>query len=416
MNRRRDQVYEDDDDEYSQRVLGMTAVEHLSAFSGESAEQYARHFQYSEETRIVGVEMYAVGNDCTTVRYSGLEDSKHETNNIFRITTADGFEGVSGVDSFTEEGFSEDHVRELKNAVPEFMDLQSLDPVEVASRLAAARPDLSDPVRSSIDIALWDLAARRAGCPLYEMLGAKRDSIEAYASLPFFETLPEYVAAVNEYAELGFTAFKLHVWCTIEQDLPLVRLLRETFEGTGYRFMIDLEEKYTFEDAVRLGEQMDERLFAWIEGPMRDDRLAEYAELRRRQAIPIVPDGYRYWSSEFIEQGIEARSWDAARFDTTSIGGISRALDLLRITNEAGLPVEIQSWGHALSQAANLHVMLAYGRTQYFEAPTPTEAFEFGMKNAVRIDQGIAVPPEGPGLGISVDWECLPTADFYLRL
>jgi hypothetical protein len=51
--------------------------------------------------------------------------------------------------------------------------------------LEQTRSDLSNAVRSSIDIALWDLAARKANRPLYELLGAKRDSMEPYASLPF---------------------------------------------------------------------------------------------------------------------------------------------------------------------------------------------------------------------------------------
>ena len=69
----------------------------------------------------------------------------------------------------------------------------SLDPVEVGTMLEQKRPDLSDAVSASIDIALWDLAARKADLSLYELLGAKRDSMEPYASLPFYDSLPEYV-------------------------------------------------------------------------------------------------------------------------------------------------------------------------------------------------------------------------------
>ena len=83
------------------------------------------------------------------------------------------------------------------------------------------------------------------------------------------------------------------------------------------------------------------------------------------------------------------------------------------IANGAGLPIEIQSWDHSLSQAANLYLMLANDRTKYFEAPMLKEAFEFGMKNGNLLTQGQIVAPEGPGLGIDVDWDRLDTADFY---
>ena len=392
----------------------MTAVELLTAFSGESAKQYEPFFLFSEQTRIVGVEIHAVGTQSTTARYSGREQAKQEVNNILRITTADKFEGISGVDSFCEGRFSEEHLLELQDVAAELIDLKSLDPVDVGTILKRMRPDLSDAVRSSIDIALWDLSARKADRPLFELLGAKRDSMESYASLPFYDSLSEYVEAVYQYAKLGHTTFKFHVWGSVEEDVRLVELLQQTFANSHYRFMIDLEEKYDFEDALRLGEQMDEGLFVWLEGPIGDELLEQYAELRSRLAIQIVPDGYSNYSPEFIRQGIEAGSWDAGRFDATKVGGISKALELLMIANDASMSIEIQSWGHSLAQAANLHLMLANERSRYFEAPMPKEAFEFGMKNGNLLDRGRAVAPEGSGLGIDVDWDRLATADFYV--
>ncbi|MCP5090074.1 MAG: hypothetical protein GY949_04035, partial [Gammaproteobacteria bacterium] len=392
----------------------MTAVELLTAFSGENAVQYRPFFRFSEDTRIVGVEIHAVGTESTTVRYSGQEVAKKEVNNILRITTVDEFEGISGVDAFHEGGFSDDHLLELQDVAAELVALQSLDPAEVGETLEQIRPDLSDAVRSSIDIALWDLAARKADRPLYELLGAKRDSMEPYASFPFYDSLPEYVDAVYQYADLGYATFKFHVWGSIEEDTRLVESLQQTFADSGYRFMIDLEEKYDLEDALRLGKQMNEELFVWLEGPIGDEHLEQYGELRSRLAIQIIPDGYSFYSPEFIRQGIAAGSWDAGRFDATKVGGISKALELLMIANDAGMPMEIQSWGHSLAQAVNLHLALANARTRYFEAPTPIEAFEFGMKNGIVLNRGRVVAPDGPGLGIQVDWERLDSADFYV--
>jgi L-alanine-DL-glutamate epimerase-like enolase superfamily enzyme len=392
----------------------MTAVELLTAFSGESAKQYEPFFRFTEPSRIVGVEIHAVGTESTTARYSGREKAKKEVNNILRITTADGFDGISGVDSFYEEQFSKEHFLELQTAAAELSALQSLDPVEVGTMLEQMQPDLSDAVRSSIDIALWDLSARKADRPLYKLLGAKRDSMEPYASLPFYDSLPECVEAVNRYAKVGFTTFKFHVWGSIEEDLRLVELLQQTFADSHYRFMIDLEEKYDLDDALKLGEQMDEGLFVWLEGPIGDEHLVQYGELRSKLAIQIIPDGYRIYSPEFIRQAIDAGAWDAGRFDATKVGGISKALELLMIANDAGMSMEIQSWSHSLAQAANLHLMLANERTQFFEAPMPMEAFEFGMTNGILIERGRAVAPKGPGLGIEVDWDRLTTADFYV--
>ncbi|MFP6815493.1 MAG: mandelate racemase/muconate lactonizing enzyme family protein, partial [Pseudomonadales bacterium] len=335
-------------------------------------------------------------------------------NNVLRITTGDGYEGISGVDSYHQGDFSDEHLLELHGVVNDLVALRSLDPVEVGRMLERTRPDLSDAVRSSIDIALWDLAARKADRPLYELLGEKRDSIEPYASLPFYDSLPEYVEAVNAYAKLGYTTFKFHVWGSIEEDLRLVELVQQTFADTPYRFMFDLEGAYDLEDALRVGEKMDEGLFLWFEAPIDDALLEQYAELRNRLDVQIIPAGYNIYSPEFIRQAIELGAWDAGRFDATTVGGISKSLQLLMIANEAGIPIEIQSWGHSLTQAADLHLMLANERTRYFEAPMPKQAFEFGMKNGNLLDRGRVVAPDGPGLGINVDWDSLATADFYV--
>ena len=392
----------------------MNAVELLTAFSGESATRYEEFFRYSEDSRIVAVEIHAVATNNTTAQYSGQEHAWHEVNNILRITTADGFEGISGVESYHDGDFSDEQLRELRSVASDLLDLQSLDPVEVGAMLKRTRPDLSDVARSSIDIALWDLAARKAGLPLYRLLGAKRDSIESYASLRFYDSLPEYIDAVNESAKLGYKNFKFHVWGTIEEDLRLVELVQQTFADSSYQFMIDLEGAYDYEDALMLGRAMDKGLFIWFEAPINDDLLAQYRDLRNQLGVQIIPAGYNTYSSEFISQGIKTDSWDAGRFDATVAGGISKALELLMIANDAGLPIEIQSWGHSLEQAANLHLMLANDRTTYFEASMPKEAYDFGMKNGVLFDEGQVAAPDRPGLGIEVDWDKLATADFYI--
>ncbi len=392
----------------------MNAIELLTAFSGESAKPYEPFFGFSEHARIIGVEIHAVGTESTTARYSGRQKAQKQVNNILRIATADGLEGVSGVDTFDEGRFNDECVLGLQSVAAELIALESLDPVEVGTMLERTQPDLSDTFRSSIDIALWDLAARKAGCPLYKLLGPKRDSIESYASLPFFDSLPEYIDAVNVFAKLGFSTFKFHVWGSIEEDLRLVELLQQTFADSNYRFMLDLEEKYDLEDALRLGEQMDKGLFVWLEGPFHDGLLVQYGELRSKLATQVIPDGFRMYSPEFIRQGIEAGSWDAGRFDVTKVGGYSKALELLMIANDAGMSMEIQSWGHSLAQAANLHLMLANERTEYFEAPMPAEAFEFGSMNGLLLERGRVVAPEGPGLGIKVDWDRLASAEFYV--
>ena len=153
-----------------------------------------------------------------------------------------------------------------------------------------------------------------------------------------------------------------------------------------------------------------------FEAPVDDALHDDYATLRRELALDVIPAGYTDYSPSYIRQGIEAGAWDAGRFDVTTVGGISNALELLAITNDARLPVEIQSWGHTLTQVANLHLMLANDLTQYFEAPAPKTAYEFGMENGNLLNDGRTVVPDAPGLGIRVDWDGLSAADYYVHV
>lgn len=351
----------------------------------------------------------------TSASYFANDKLWFEVSNILRLQTQDGLECVSGVDSGDQEQFSDRHLTELQPAVEALMSLDKLDPGAVGKWLDEKFPKLSKAARASIDIALWDLAAKKAGVSLHQLLGATRSTMPAYASFPFYETLPEYIGAVNDAATLGFDTFKFHVWGSLEMELELVEQIKQSFSGTSYRFMIDLEGAYSFDEALRLGEQMAQDMFVWLEAPIPDDRLDEYAELRKVLDVLVLPAGYDDCSAAFISRGIERESWDAGRFDVANVGGISRAIDLLQIANDSGLPIELQSWGHSLLQAANLHLMLANSRTQYFEAPMPKAGYELGMVDGNLIRQGQAVAPETPGLGLTVDWDALPSAEYYVH-
>ncbi|MEC7860368.1 MAG: hypothetical protein VX469_03760, partial [Pseudomonadota bacterium] len=91
-------------------------------------------------------------------------------------------------------------------------------------------------------------------------------------------------------------------------------------------------------------------------------------------------------------------------------------LNLLIIANNADLPIEIQSWGYTLTQAANLHLMLANPSTRFFENPMPSNAYEFGIKGDNLVKQGRATAPKDDGIGIVVDWNILESADFYNKV
>jgi L-alanine-DL-glutamate epimerase-like enolase superfamily enzyme len=109
-----------------------------------------------------------------------------------------------------------------------------------------------------------------------------------------------------------------------------------------------------------------------------------------------------------IQLALEMGCWSQARVDTTMVGGITPALKVMGLAEAHGMTVELQCWGYTLTQAANLHLMLARPNCTYFEQPVPYPPFEHGCTNPIRTDiDGYVAAPAGPGLGVDVDWQAV---------
>ncbi len=389
------------------------AIELLKAFKSEVANYNQSLFQYSEDVKIIDIEIHTAGNESATAKYTDEEIPWKQVNNILRLKTADGYEGISGVDTYLTGEFDQKTFKELKSISSTLLSLTSLDPVVVGKKLRQKYPELSNETLANVDIALWDLASRKAKMPLHELLGSNRNSIEGYASLPFYETLPEYINAVEKYSKLGFKTFKFHVWGNFDQDKKLIQKINKEYTNTDFRFMIDFEYAHNLQDTIKLAESADETLFILFEGPIDDKLLDQYADLNKAIPMMLIPAGYDNYSKEFILEAIRKKSWDAARFDVTVVGGLTAAIERMIITEAAEIPVEVQGWGHSLGQAVNLHLMLANDRTSFFEAPMPKDVFEFATKNGNLFKNGKIEAPKKVGLGIEVDWDKLKTADYY---
>jgi L-alanine-DL-glutamate epimerase-like enolase superfamily enzyme len=265
-----------------------------------------------------------------------------------------------------------------------------------------------------MDIALWDLAAKHAALPLYQFLGGARSKVLSYASTPLLEQTEKYVEAVAELKADGFKAIKFHCWCDPRKDMDMVRAVHARYgDDPSLRFMLDVEMRYTPADAYRVARELEELDFEWFEAPILDTELRGYQELRRRVNVPIIPAGNWLLAPGLIEAAIQLGCWSSARIDTTIVGGFTPARKIMALAAANSMNVEVQCWGYTLTQAANLHLMLAYDNCTYFEQAVPFGPYEFGSLNFIRTDkQGYVHAPPGAGLGIEVDWDAIKKSSF----
>lgn len=364
------------------------------------------------DLEIERVQVYAVGPE--TPRYAWAEGMPEQfmTNTIVRLTTRGGLEGVGAASSYSEIGFDRAVAETMRHLVPHVLDATPLQREALWQRMHDLNLPQAPQAHSAIDIALWDLAAKHAALPLYQMLGGARSRILSYASTPLLRDVAAYLDFVENLAGAGFTAIKFHSWCRPARDLALVRAAHERFGGK-LALMLDVEQRYTRSETLTMARELEARDFHWFEAPLVDTDLVGYREIRRRVGIPIIPAGNWVLDPHLIEIGIRMGAWSSVRVDATIAGGITPVLKIMALAEANAMTCELQCWGYTLTQAANLHLMLARGNCTYFEQPVPYPAFEAGSLDVIRTDgEGYVHAPKGNGLGIRIDWPSVEASSF----
>jgi L-alanine-DL-glutamate epimerase-like enolase superfamily enzyme len=186
---------------------------------------------------------------------------------------------------------------------------------------------------AGVDLALWDLQARRAGTSVTGLLGQRQDSVEVYGSgVNLHYTLEELVAQVERWVSAGHSAVKIKVGKPdIREDADRVAAVRAVL-GPGRKLMIDANQRWDLPATFRALEVLGEFGLEWLEEPLRADDLWAYRRLRKHSPVPIalgenLHNIYRF--RDFIEAG----AVDIIQPNIIRVGGITpfrRIVELAR--------------------------------------------------------------------------------------
>jgi L-alanine-DL-glutamate epimerase-like enolase superfamily enzyme len=277
---------------------------------------------------------------------------------------------------------------------------------------------------SVIDMALWDLQARAFGVPVYKLLGGCRDKVKAYASTyPNMGTPDEYAAHALACKEQGYTHYKIHPYyfwdpdarqpdpgrpSHIDWDIAACRAVREAV-GPDMVLSFDPWGTYrTYEDAYKVGRELEKLDFCWYEHPMLEYRVAAYEKLCRELEIPIlspeIASGSLYTRADWIRRGASDRS----RIDVLR-GGITGVKKLVSVCEAYGVRCEIH-----MSGFANLQILGATSEDtcEYYERGlvAPGVDYETPLPYLEEIcdpmdEQGYVTVPQEPGMGYKFKWD-----------
>ncbi|WP_330175975.1 racemase [Streptomyces sp. NBC_01498] len=256
--------------------------------------------------------------------------------------------------------------------------------------------ELPLPTLGLIDTALWDLAGRYHGEPVWRLLGGFREAIPAYASTSTFSSTEEFLDVADQCLALGYRGIKLHAWGDARRDAALCLALRDHV-GPDVPLMYDGSAGFDLPDAIRLGRALAEADYLWYEEPMREFSISAYRKLAESVTVPLLvaetSDGAHMNSADFIRAGAATFG---VRAGTTLRGGITGAMRTAHLADAYRLRAEVHG-----SDIPNHHLCMAISNTTYYESLVTAER----VVRERHVDaQGLVHAPSGPGIALPLDY------------
>ncbi len=260
---------------------------------------------------------------------------------------------------------------------------------------------------SVIDVALWDLAGKALGVPVWKLLGGYREKLPAYASSARLATEADYVAEALHCRSRGFPAYKLHPFADPDKDIAVCRAVRNAV-GPDMALMLDASCEYDHEAALRVGREIEKLKFCWYEEPINAYDLRGYTELCRALEIPVVAAEVVPGSIRSTAQYILHGAGDILRADVYWRGGITAVMKTAHLCEAYGIKTELHHGASPLMDIATLHCACAIRNCEYLELLVPEQRYQFGLKSYQLLEmdaQGYVKAPVGLGLGVEIDWD-----------
>jgi L-alanine-DL-glutamate epimerase-like enolase superfamily enzyme len=272
---------------------------------------------------------------------------------------------------------------------------------------------------SMVDVALWDFLGRCQGLPIYRLLGGWRKRIKAYASTYHGDengglgTPEDYADFAEQCSALGYRGFKIHGWgnAPIEREIANVHAVGKRVGDHMDLFLDPACEYPNWSDALRIGKACDEQDFFWLEDPYQDGGVSIFAHklLREKIKTPILQCEHIFGLEQHVDFIVNGGT-DFVRAGCREDGGITGVLKVAHAAEGFGLDVELHSGG-----MAHRHIIASLRNTNYYELalvhpkvkntkpPIMLPEFTDELENVDK--DGCVAVPEGPGLGVELDWD-----------
>lgn len=338
-----------------------------------------------------------------------LSDSTHGVMTAFelntvRVTDADGQEGVGYTYTTGHNGGSIQHL--LAKEIPEIVAGADCDLIEAIWQKVwwglhyGGRGGAAVLALSALDMALWDLKAKRAKLPLYRLLGGHDNRVPCYAGgIDLDLSVKDLLKQTDGNLNKGFRAIKTKVGrASLKEDVERISAMRKHL-GADFPLMVDANMKWTADEAIRRARALRDCDLVWLEEPIIPDDVAGHARVMRDGGLPIAT-GENFRTLWEFQQMISAGGVSYPEPDVTNCGGVTTFMKVAHLAEAFNLPVTSHG-AHDIT----VHLLSACPNRSFLE----THGFGINsyIAEPMQIVDGNAIAPDRPGHGVVFDWKRL---------
>lgn len=256
---------------------------------------------------------------------------------------------------------------------------------------------------ATIDIALWDIRAKDAGLPLYQLIGGMKDVVDVYASaVNLHLTEDQLLEQVEGHLALGYEVFKLKIGRQDPaEDLNRTRAVRKVI-GKSRTLLLDVNQKWKAAEAVSRLRVLAEIRPGWIEEPLLSDDIDGHVHVRAHGGIPVAVgeqlcNRFEFWNY------VKRNAADVLQPNVWKVGGITEWLKVAHMAQHANLLIAPHD-----SLELSVHLVAAVANGYMVENIFGGNLTDLGIiEEPVIIESGRVRLPRKPGHGIAFNKSAL---------
>jgi galactonate dehydratase len=264
---------------------------------------------------------------------------------------------------------------------------------------------------AGVDIALWDILGKIANLPIYRLLGGVgREAVPAYAASINWGDSAFMDEQLDLYLEKGFPRIKVKIANPVREAVERIERMRKR-AGDEIDLCVDANWAYRLEEAIEVGKALTDNGYVWFEEPLRPEDEAGYEELHRRCGTPLAAGESNYSLDQAVRL-VSNRTLSYLQPDVARSGGISETRRMAEFADAHNVSYAPHiGMSGIICETASVHLAAAMPNLWAMECETDTSPFKTAITGAApgadRQTNGLLPVPQGPGLGIEVNWDAV---------